>query len=52
MPWVPIERVRSGGGNSGRVGRCKHMQTSPELMLGAPPHCWARLAGVSGGIKL
>ena len=52
MPWVPVERAGSAGGNSGRAGSCKHMQTSPELMLGVPHHCWACLAGVSGGEKI
>jgi hypothetical protein len=51
MLWVPVERVGSAGGNSGRAGSCKHVQTSPDLMLGAPPHCWAHLAGVSGREK-
>jgi hypothetical protein len=51
MPWVPVERAGSAGGNSGRAGSCKHVQILPDLMLGAPPHCWARLAGVSGGEK-
>ena len=52
MPWVPVQRAGSTGGNSGRAGSYKYMQTSPDLMLGAPPCCWARLAGVSGGIKM
>jgi len=52
MLWVPVERAGSAGGNSGRAGSCKHMQTSPDLMLGVPPRCWAHLAGVSGGIKI
>ena len=48
---MPVERAGSAGGNSGRAGSCKHVQISPDLMLGAPPCCWARLAGVSGGEK-
>jgi hypothetical protein len=31
MPWVPVERAGSAGGNSGRVGSCKHVQISPDL---------------------
>ena len=27
-------------------------EASPELMPRAPPRCWARLAGVSGRIKM
>ena len=27
-------------------------EPSPDLMLGVPPRCWARLAGFSGGLKL
>jgi len=46
MPWGPVERVGHAGGISVRAGTCKHMQTSPDLMLGSPPCCWARLAGV------
>ena len=46
MPWVPVERAGHAGGNSVRAGACKHMQTSPDLMLGLPPHCWGCLAGV------
>jgi len=30
----------------------KYMQTSPDLMLGLPPHCWARLARVLDGEKI
>ena len=30
----------------------KYMQTSPDLMLGLPPPCWARLAGVLDGEKI
>ena len=52
MPWVPDGRAGRAGDNSGRAGICKHMQTSPELMLGALIHCWAQLAGVSGGEKI
>jgi hypothetical protein len=51
MPWVPVKRAGSAEGNSGRAGSCKHMQTPPDWMLGAPPRCWARLAGVSSGEK-
>ena len=52
MPWVLDERVGHAGGNSVRAGMCKYMQTSPELILGALIHCWAQLAGVSGGEKI
>ena len=51
MPWMPDGRAGRAGGNSVRAGICKHMQTSPELILGALIHCWAHLAGVSGGEK-
>ena len=51
MPWVPVERAGSAGGNSGRAGSCKHMQTPPDWMLGAPSCCWVDLAGISGGEK-
>jgi len=51
MLWVLIERVGSAGGNSGRAGSCKHMQTSPDWMLGAPPCCWAHLVGIWGEEK-
>jgi len=51
MPWVPYRRVGCAGGNSGRAGICKHMQTSPALMLGALIHYWAHLVRVSGGEK-
>ena len=52
MPWGPVERAGHAGGNSVRAGTCKHMQTSPDLMLGLPPHCWARLAGILDGEKM
>ena len=52
MPWVPDGRVGHAGGNSVRVGVCKYVQTSPELMLRALIHCWVHLAGVSGGEKM
>jgi len=52
MLWVPDGRAGHAGGNSVRVGICKYVQTSPELMLGALIHCWVQLAGVSGGEKL
>jgi hypothetical protein len=51
MPWVPDGRAGHAGGNSDRAGSCKHMQTSPELILGALIHRWVHLAGVSGGEK-
>ena len=51
MPWVPDGRAGRTGGNSGRAGICKHMQISPELMLGALIHCWVHLVGVLGGEK-
>ena len=52
MPWGPVGRVGHAGGISVRAGTCKHMQTSPDVMLGPAPHCWAHLAGVSGGEKI
>ena len=52
MPWGPVERVGHAGGNSVRAGTCKHMQTSPDLMLGSPPRCWAHLAGILDGEKM
>ena len=52
MPWGPVERAGHAGGNSVRAGTCKHMQTSPDLMLGSPPHCWAHLAGILDGEKM
>jgi len=52
MLWVLDGRVGHAGGNSVRVGVCKYVQTSPELMLRALIHCWAHLAGVSGGGKM
>src|SRR5437879_2276645 len=30
----------------------KYIQTSPDLMLGLPPRCWASLAGVVDGEKI
>ena len=30
----------------------KYMQTSPDLMLGLPPRCWAHLARVVDGEKI
>jgi len=39
------------GVNLGEAGTCKHMQTSPEWMLGALIHGWVQLAGVSGREK-
>ena len=44
-------RAGHAGGISVRAGTCKHMQTSPGLMLGLPPRCWARLAGICDGEK-
>jgi hypothetical protein len=52
MPWGPVERVGHAGGISVRAGACKHMQTSPDLMLGLPPCCWAHLAGFWIGQKI
>ena len=49
MPWGPVGRAGHAGGNSVRAGTCKHMQTSPDLMLGLPPRCWAHLAKVVDG---
>jgi len=47
-----VGRVGHAGGISVRAGACKHVQTSPDLMLGLPPHCWAHLAGFWMGQKL
>ena len=52
MPWGPVERAGHAGGNSVRAGTCKHMQTSPDLMLGSPPRCWGQLAGILDGEKM
>ena len=52
MPWGPVGRAGHAGGNSVRAGACKHMQTSPDLMLGSPPRCWAHLAGILDGEKM
>ena len=46
MPRGPVGRAGHAGGNSVRAGTCKHMQTSPDLMLGSPARCWGQLAGV------
>jgi hypothetical protein len=51
MPWVPVKRAGSAGGNSGRVGSCKHMQTPPDWMLGVPSCCWVHLAEILGREK-
>ena len=51
MPWMPNGRAGCRGPNLGGGGTCKHMQTSPELMLGTLTRCWAQLAGLLGGEK-
>ena len=51
MLWGLVERAGHAGGNSVRAETCKHMQTSPDLMLGLLPCCWAHLVGVLDGEK-
>jgi len=52
MPWGLVGKVGHAGGNSVRAGICKYMQTSPDLMLGLPPCCWACLVGILDGDKI
>ena len=52
MPWGPVGKAGNAGGNPFGAGTCKYMQTSPDLMLGSPPHCWARLVGILDGDKI
>src|SRR6266446_550487 len=52
MLWVPVGRAGPSGGNCGRAGLHKHMQTSPDVMMGWAPCCWGHLAGVLDGEKI